>query len=81
MVRKEKDRLILLVNHWIRHNREHMAEYLKLAEKLESQGLSEIASSIRDVYLLVLQANDSLSAARNTLAQYQNEPDQSEELQ
>jgi len=81
MVRKEKDRLIILVNHWIRHNREHMAEYLKLAEKLESQGLSEIASSIRDACLLVLQANDSLSAAGNTLAQYQNEPDQSEELQ
>ncbi len=79
MVKKEKDRLIILVNHWIRHNCEHMAEYLKLAEKL--QGLPEVASSIRDACLLVLQANDSLSAARNTLAQCQNEPDQSEELQ
>jgi len=30
---------------------------------------------------LGLQANDSLTAARNTLAHYQNEPDQSQELE
>lgn len=78
MVGKGKNRLIILVNHWIRHNREHMAEYLKLAEKLESQGLSEIASSIKKGCVLVLQANDSLCAAKNTLAQHQYEANQSD---
>lgn len=78
---EEKERLVILIDHWIRHNREHTSEYLKVAEKLESQGLSEIASSIRKASVLVLQVNGSLSSARNTLAQYKNEADQAEKLE
>ncbi|MBW2074731.1 MAG: hypothetical protein JRI58_08295 [Deltaproteobacteria bacterium] len=47
-MKKEKDRLIILIDHWIRHNREHMAEYLRLAERLEPEGLFEIASRIKE---------------------------------
>ena len=66
IVKKEKDRLIILIDHWIRHNREHMAEYLRLAERLEPEGLFEIASRIKEASGLILKANDSLSAARNS---------------
>jgi hypothetical protein len=69
--KEKKNRLLILINHWIKHNHEHISEYLKLAESLESQGLSGIAGSIREACVLVLQANDSLSGARNTLTLYQ----------
>lgn len=51
---------MILIDHWIRHNREHtseyLSEYLKVAERLESQGLPEIAGRIR-------KASDPMIAA------------------
>lgn len=66
-----KNRLLILINHWIKHNHEHTSEYLKLAESLESQGLYGVAGSIREACVFVLQANVSLSGARNALTQHQ----------
>jgi len=63
----EKERLVILIDHWIRHNREHTSEYLKVAERLESRGLSEIASSIRKASEVVLRANDDLSVTQERL--------------
>ena len=67
----EKNRFLILINHWIKHNHEHIGEYLKKAESLETQGLFEIAGSIREACVFVLQANVSLSGARNALTQHQ----------
>ena len=66
----KKNRLLILINHWIKHNHEHINEYLKQAESLESQDLSGIAGSIREACVFVLKANDSLSVARNMLERY-----------
>jgi len=67
MLGSEKGRLNILIDHWIRHNHEHTSEYLKVAEKLESQGLSDMASSIRKASELILRANDDLSVAQEKL--------------
>ncbi|MBW1740322.1 MAG: hypothetical protein JRJ42_04205 [Deltaproteobacteria bacterium] len=71
MQRDETKRLMILVDHWIRHNRDHTSEYLRVAERLESEGLAEIATRIRKASEIVLRANERLSAAKDTLAQYQ----------
>jgi len=68
MIGSEKGRLNILIDHWIRHNHEHTSEYLKVAERLESRGLSEIASSIRKASGLILRANDDLSVAQERIA-------------
>ncbi|RLB82135.1 MAG: hypothetical protein DRH17_06750 [Deltaproteobacteria bacterium] len=75
IVKQGKERLIILIDHWIRHNREHMAEYLRLAERLEPEGLFEIASRIKEASGLILKANDSLSGAKDMLTRGQNESD------
>ena len=67
----EKKRFLILINHWIKHNHEHINEYVKLAESLESRGLSGIAGSIREACVFVLKANVSLSGAINALTHYQ----------
>ena len=59
----EKKRFLILINHWIKHNHEHINEYVKLAESLESRGLSGIAGSIREACVFILKANVSLSGA------------------
>ena len=68
MLRNNKERLVILIDYWIRHNREHTSEYLKVAERLESQGLSDITSSIRKASGLILRANDDLSVAQERIA-------------
>lgn len=64
----EKERLVILIDYWIRHNREHTSEYLKVAERLESRGLSEIARSIRKASEVVLRANNDLSVTQERIA-------------
>lgn len=68
MPKSKKDRLVILIDHWIRHNCEHTSEYLRVAERLESAGLPEVAGGIRKASDLVVQANDSLCVAKDALA-------------
>jgi hypothetical protein len=63
----EKNRLILLINHWIEHNRAHTESYLDRAKELEFQGLDNVAKHIREASDLVLKANKEFEAAKNLL--------------
>jgi len=67
MLEDEKNRLILLINHWIKHNKEHTESYLDRAKELEFQGLDNVAKHIREASELVLKANEEFKAAKNLL--------------
>ena len=63
MIEDEKKRLILLINHWIKHNLAHTENYLDRAKKLEHQKFGKIAKHMKDASGFVLQANKEFEAA------------------
>ena len=67
MLEGEKRRLVILINHWIEHNRAHTESYLDRARKLEAQEFGEVAKHIRNASDFVLKANKEFEAARKIL--------------
>ncbi len=51
------EKLSVLIHHWVSHNEEHAREYRKWADRLEVEGLAEIADRIRQAADLVLASN------------------------
>ncbi len=63
MIEDEKKRLVLLINHWIKHNLAHTENYLDKAKKLEHQKFGKVAKHMEDASDFVLQANKEFEAA------------------
>ena len=61
------EKVSVLVHHWISHNDEHAEEYRKWAEKLEEEGLVEIAEPIRQAADLILSSNAHFRSAKEKL--------------
>jgi hypothetical protein len=61
------EKLKVLIHHWISHNEEHAEEYRKWANRLEIEGLAEIANVIRQAADLVLASNRHFLSAREKL--------------
>ncbi|MBM4277131.1 MAG: hypothetical protein FJ130_04495 [Deltaproteobacteria bacterium] len=59
----EKEKLSLVIDHWIEHNESHMAEYRKWAQKAEELGLGAVKTEIEDAVEKLAQCNDSLQKA------------------
>jgi len=59
---KDSEKLRSLIPHWIDHNHEHAAEYLKWAEKAEqgSDNIKEAAKALDKVNWALIQALDEL---------------------
>lgn len=69
---KDIDKLRALIPHWIEHNHEHAAEYLKWAEKG-----GEVADDIREAANALNKVNWSLKHALDELggpAEYKGPP-------
>lgn len=69
---KDSEKLRSLIPHWIEHNHEHAAEYLKWAEKA-----GEVADSIREAATALDKVNWSLKHALDELGgpvDYQHPP-------
>ena len=60
----ELKRLAVLLNHWIRHNEDHVKDYREWAEKADRQGIKEVAHNIKAAADLILQSNERFIAAR-----------------
>jgi hypothetical protein len=56
------------VEHWLRHNEDHLQEYEKLAAELEKSGKKETADHIRDMITLVTQGDKCLQLAFESLS-------------
>lgn len=60
-------KLSVLIQHWISHNEEHAQEYRKWADRLEAEGLAEIADPIRQAADLVVGSNRQFLSAQEKL--------------
>ncbi len=63
----EKKRLSVVIDHWIEHNKSHMAEYRKWAQKAEELRLDVVKAEIEDAVEKLDQCNHSLQKALNGL--------------
>ena len=63
-------KLDVLINHWMEHNREHIAEYEKWALKAKDEGLSDVSRAIQTASQVIQKSNDNLQEALNSLQSY-----------
>ena len=71
MEKDERERLLILLDHWINHNQEHAGKYLSLAEKLKTEGFNEVGRNLREACDLTIRANQEFSLAKEILAKGQ----------
>ena len=56
------------IEHWLKHNQDHLREYEEFAQELEKAGKKETAEHIRNMATLFAQGDKSLQLALETLA-------------
>ena len=56
------------IEHWLRHNQDHLREYEEFAQELEKAGKKQPAEHIRNMATLFAQGDKSLQLALETLA-------------
>lgn len=59
----EKNKLSILIHHWIEHNESHMTEYKKWAKNAGEQGLDSVRIEIEHAAEKLNQCNQSLQGA------------------
>jgi hypothetical protein len=57
------EKLNILIDHMLHHNKHHSEEIAEIAENAENLGKAEIAALIKEAKVLQDQANDKLQAA------------------
>jgi hypothetical protein len=53
----EREKIKILVNHWIDHNKEHSQEFRKWAEKAKGLGEAEVCDDLLEAAQVVDRAN------------------------
>ena len=56
------------IEHWLKHNQDHLREYEEFAQELEKAGKKETAEHIRNMVTLFAQGDKNLQLALETLA-------------
>jgi len=67
MERDYRARLQILLDHWIKHNREHAEEFLEWAERAKGFGQGAVHDEIVEAAQRIGKVNESLSAALKQL--------------
>ena len=63
---QEINKLVLLLDHWVKHNKDHAAAYQKWTDKMEKKGLKDVSKHLKAASDLLLQSNQEfLLAKRN----------------
>ena len=62
------EKLLKLLDHWIKHNEDHALNYRKWAEKAKANGISHAAGLLEEVADMSLTINEKLEAALATLS-------------
>lgn len=60
---EERDRLRVMIEHWIKHNEVHFDEYQRWAEKASSLGMEEVKGKILQAVEQIKKANDIFRSA------------------
>jgi hypothetical protein len=58
-----KEKMIKLMDHWIKHNLDHGTTYKDWAKKAKANDLPEIGALLEDVHDMTLQINDKFEMA------------------
>ncbi|HHF98848.1 MAG TPA: hypothetical protein ENL39_05110 [Candidatus Aerophobetes bacterium] len=69
-MKKDVEKLKLLLNHWIEHTREHTAEYRKWFEKIRGEIPEDAVKKFEEAIKLTEKSGDLLESA---LEQIKNE--------
>jgi hypothetical protein len=64
---EEKEKLPVLIDHWIEHNDSHRAEFSKWAQRAAELGLADAAKAIQAAAADLEAASASLKKALETL--------------
>ena len=64
---EEKEKLSIVVEHWIEHNQSHIAEYQKWVERAGVLGLELVKAEIKEAIGKLSLANHHLEQARKAL--------------
>ena len=62
-----KEKMIKLLDHWMKHNQDHATTYKDWAEKAKANELSDIGVVLEEVHELTLQINDKFKQAGEKL--------------
>jgi hypothetical protein len=63
----EREKIKILINHWIEHNKEHSQEFKEWAEKAKGLGEAEVCDDLLEAAQVVDQANVPLLRALRAL--------------
>jgi hypothetical protein len=63
----DRAKLQILLDHWIKHNREHAEEFVEWAEKAKGFGQAAVHDEMVQAAQRIGKANESLSAALKQL--------------
>ena len=64
---EEKDKLAIVIKHWIEHNESHIEEYRQWAEKAGEMGLDAVKARITEAMKAIEQSNSILEEAQKEL--------------
>jgi hypothetical protein len=63
----EKEKLSVVIEHWIEHNESHLGEYRKWAQRAGEMGLSAVKGEIDEAIEMLSKLNGRLDKALNGL--------------
>ena len=69
MENDERGHLLILLDHWIKHNQKHTTQYLSWVKKMEDKRLNEVAKRLKQASNLIIQANEEFSKAKQALTE------------
>jgi hypothetical protein len=64
---EEREKLSIVIEHWIEHNQSHMVEYRKWAQRAGELGLEMVKAAIEEAIEGIFQCNTYLLKARKAL--------------
>ena len=64
---EEKDKLPIVIKHWIEHNESHIEEYRQWAQKAGEMGLDSIKDRITEAMDEIIRSNSRLGEALKEL--------------
>lgn len=65
----ERARLMILLDHWVEHNREHSQEFSEWADRAKALGEAEVGEGMLRAARAMDSASDFLSQARKRLGE------------
>ena len=62
-----REKLEIILKHWMEHNREHASEYEKWSQKAKEEGLEDVSAAIERAIEVMQESNGNLFEALELL--------------